>query len=172
MRFESLTRGAVLGSLALFTATTGPAFAQARGGQGKPGAPPLAGGQAPAVNIPAHKAALASAMSARVDNKTFAVMGWKLKIKSLEITQIDNQRVAVKLSAQLKKNNPSPLPDASSSGVVKLLFSVGVEGQSVCTPTVQVTGVNFNNVQNDLEQGVRGVVNDVFSLKICVPVSL
>jgi hypothetical protein len=172
MRFENLVRGAVLGSLALLTVSTSPTFAGTRPGQGKPGVPVpgLQGGQPLEVNIPAHKAALASALSARVESKTFEVGAWKLKVKSFEITQIDNQRVAVKVSAQLKKNNPYPLPDASSSGAVRLLFSVGVEGQSICTPTVQVTGVNFNNVQNDLEQGVRRVFNEVFGLKVCVPV--
>jgi hypothetical protein len=157
------SRGALLGALVATLAAGGATTAA----QNKPG--PRS--EPAAIDVAAHKAAIAGALSAQVTSKSFHLPGgYRFTIKSLQITQIDSLRVQVKLDAQLKKNNPYPIPDVSTSGVVRVVFGVGVEGQKICTPFMDIAGLNINNVQNDVETAARRALNDFMSMStVCVP---
>jgi hypothetical protein len=164
----TMSRNAALAVLSLTLAPASPGFAAT---QSKPVPRPEAAVQPAPVNVAAHKAAIASAVSVAVTSKVFQLPGgWKLTIRSLEVTQIDNLRVQVRMDARLKKNNQYPIPDASTSGVVRVVFGVGVEGRKICTPFMDIAGLNIHNVQNNLETAARRALNDFFSMStICVP---
>ena len=111
--------------------------------------------------------------------QTFTLPGGvKLVIKRFEVTQVDKLEIGVNLKAQIKKKNPVPIPGnkyISTTGVIKVRFGVATKGGQLCTPSVSITGVNFKNVQNDVEQAAKEAVNGYLQTllpKLCVPIKV
>jgi hypothetical protein len=111
--------------------------------------------------------------------QTFTLPGdVKLVIKRFEVTQVGKLEIGVNLKAQIKKKNPVPIPGnkyISTTGVIKVRFGVATKGGQLCTPSVSITGVNFKNVQNDVEQAAKEAVNEYLQTllpQLCVPIKV
>lgn len=113
--------------------------------------------------------------------QTFTLPGGvKLVVKRFEVTQVGKLEIGVNLKAQIKKKNPSVVAMTgnkytSTTGVIKVRFGVATKGGQLCTPSVSITGVNFRNVQNDLEQAAKEAVNEYLQTllpELCVPIKV
>jgi hypothetical protein len=170
-----------MGALSLLALST-PTFAA--GGRQRP---PVGGGQRPPVGdtqrqdqVPsggqpqlnrAQAAALAGQVCPVLSTGTHNLgRGWKLTVNRCDYA-FGPASLDLALSARLKRDNRS-LPDFSTTGAIKLRgaieFRPSLVPPEICLARVQVTGVNFRNVQNDVEQLVRKAVNEAVSHLFCI----
>lgn len=97
--------------------------------------------------------------------------GWSYTLYACEY-EFGPASMDLKLKARLRKDNQS-LPDFSTTGTVKargeVKFELSILPPRACLGRLAITGVNFHNVQNDLEQAVRAAVNEQLARAFCSP---